>query len=81
MRTAAVFLGIEKASDGTWHFGLLYNLSEMQFSISLIKLIAFFLANRQFKVSVEGEYFRQENTVRGATRFRPCPGTVQLIHK
>jgi hypothetical protein len=55
MLTAAVFLDIEKASDTTWHPGLLYKLSELQFSISLIKLIASSLTNRKFKVSVEGK--------------------------
>jgi hypothetical protein len=55
MSTAAVFLGIEKAFDTTWHPGLLYKLSELKFSASLIKLIASFLSNRKFKVSVEGE--------------------------
>jgi hypothetical protein len=55
MSTATVFLDIEKAFDPTWHPGLLYKLSELQFSTSLVKLIASFLTNRKFKVSVEGE--------------------------
>jgi hypothetical protein len=55
MSTAAVFLDIEKAFDTTWHPGLLYKLSELQFSTILVKLIASFLTNRKFKVSVEGE--------------------------
>jgi hypothetical protein len=55
MSTAAVFLDIEKAFDTTWHNGLLYKLSKMNFSASLIKLISSFLSNRQFSVSVEGE--------------------------
>jgi hypothetical protein len=55
MSTAAVFLDIEKAFGTTWHPGLLYKLSELQFPISLIKLIASFLTNRKFEASVEGE--------------------------
>jgi hypothetical protein len=55
MSTAAVFLDIEKAFDTTWHNGLLYKLSKMDFSASLIKLISSFLSNRKFSVSVEGE--------------------------
>jgi hypothetical protein len=39
MSTAAVFLDIKKAFDTTWHPGLLYKLSKLQFSTSLIKLI------------------------------------------
>jgi hypothetical protein len=46
---AAVFLDIEKAFDTTWHFGLLYKLSTLQFLASLIKLIGSFLSKRKFK--------------------------------
>jgi hypothetical protein len=55
MSTAAVFLDIEKASDTTWHPGLLYMLPKLQFSTSLIKLISSFLSQRKFRVSVGGE--------------------------
>jgi hypothetical protein len=49
MPTAAVFLDIEKAFDTTWHFGLLYKLSELEFSTNPIKLIASLLTNRKLK--------------------------------
>jgi hypothetical protein len=55
MSTAAVFLDIEKAFDTTWHPGLLYKLSKLEFSAQIIKLISSFLSNRKFRVSVEGE--------------------------
>jgi hypothetical protein len=55
MFTAAVFLDIEKAFDTTWHSGLLYKLSKLEFSTCLIKLIGSFLSQRKFRVSVEGE--------------------------
>jgi hypothetical protein len=48
--TAAVFSDIEKLFDTTWHSGLLYKLSKLEFSTSLITLI-----QRKFNVSVEGE--------------------------
>jgi hypothetical protein len=57
MSMAAVFLDIEKAFDKTWHLGLLYKLSELKFSTSLIKLINSFLSQRKFRVSIEGELF------------------------
>jgi hypothetical protein len=41
MSTAAIFLDIEKAFDTTWHNGLLYKLSKINFSASLIKLFSF----------------------------------------
>jgi hypothetical protein len=55
MSIAAVFLDIEKAFDTTWHPGLLYKLSKLQFLTRLIKLISSFLSQRKFRVSVEGE--------------------------
>jgi retron-type reverse transcriptase len=55
MSTAAVFLDIEKGFDTTWHTGLLYKLSKLDFSVSLIKLISSLLYNRKVFVSVEGE--------------------------
>jgi hypothetical protein len=55
MSTAAVFLDVEIAFDTTWHTGLLYKLSKLEFSTSLIKVISSFLMERKFRVSVEGE--------------------------
>jgi hypothetical protein len=55
MSTVAVFLAIEKAFDTTWQPGLLYKLSKLQFSTSLIKFIGSFISHRKFRVSVEGE--------------------------
>jgi hypothetical protein len=74
MSTAAVFLDIEKAFDTTRQPGLLYKLSKLQFSISLIKLIGLFLSQRKFRFSVEGEMSNTKiNASRGVTRFRPVP--------
>jgi hypothetical protein len=53
MLMAAVFWDIENAFDTTWHSGLLYIFSELEFLTRLIKLICFFLTSR-FKVFVEG---------------------------
>jgi hypothetical protein len=53
MSTATVFLDIEKAFDTTWHVGLLYKISELKFSICLIKLVSSFISQRKFRVSVE----------------------------
>jgi hypothetical protein len=55
MPMGAVFLDTEKAFDATWHLGLLFKLSTLQFSITLIKLIGSFLSQKKFKVSVKGE--------------------------
>jgi hypothetical protein len=55
MSTATVFFDIEKTFDVTWQLGLIYKLSELKFSLSLIKLISSFLSQRQVIVSAEGE--------------------------
>jgi hypothetical protein len=55
MSTAAEFLDIEKAFDTTWHSGLLYKLSKLEFTTSLVKLIGSFLSQSKFRVTVEGE--------------------------
>jgi hypothetical protein len=59
---AAVFLDTEKAFDTTWHSGLLYKLSELELSTSLIKLIAYFLAERKFEAFVEGQFSTPRET-------------------
>jgi hypothetical protein len=53
MSTAAVFVDIEKAIDTTLHSGLLYKLSELEFSIGFSKLLTSFITNTEFKVSIE----------------------------
>jgi hypothetical protein len=55
MSTASVFLDIEKAFNTTWHSGLLYKLSNLEFSNILTKFTVSFLSQRKFRVSVERE--------------------------
>jgi hypothetical protein len=65
MSTAAVLLDIKKAFDKTWHSGLLYKLSELDISTSLVKLISSVLTNRKFKLLVEGEFSKPRNIAVG----------------
>jgi hypothetical protein len=76
MSTAAVFLDIEKAFDTTWHTGLLYKLSKMDFSTSLIKLTSSFLSNRKFCFGGRQNVYAKDNTSLGARRYCPVPYTV-----
>jgi len=55
MSSVLLFLDIEEAFYTTWHPGLLYKLSELHFSSSLIKLISSFLSNRKFRFMVQGK--------------------------
>jgi hypothetical protein len=69
MSTAVLFLDIEKASDTTWHSGLLHKLSKLEFLTSLIKLISSFLLQRKFSVLVEG----QGKWEQGCLKVLSCP--------
>ncbi|GFX02155.1 RNA-directed DNA polymerase from mobile element jockey [Trichonephila clavipes] len=48
--TGAVFLDIQKAFDRVWHYGLFYKLIRTNTPPYLIKIIKFFLENRNFSV-------------------------------
>jgi hypothetical protein len=63
--TAAVFLDIEKSFDTTWYLGLLYKLSEITFSISLIKRVSSFLSHIKFRVSFNGDMSTPRDTEAG----------------
>jgi hypothetical protein len=65
MSMAAVFLDIKKTFHTTWHSSLLYKLSELEFSTSIIKLIASFLTDRNFQVLAEGEFPMPRKIVAG----------------
>jgi hypothetical protein len=60
--TAEVFLDTEKGFDTTWHLDLLHKLSELNFSIGLIKLINSFLSQKKFRVLVEDEISMPSDT-------------------
>jgi hypothetical protein len=79
MFTAAVFLDIEKAFDTTWHPGLLYNLSKLQFSNRLIKLISSILSQRKFSLYRRRNFHATVHASRGATRLRPIRVNLALF--
>jgi hypothetical protein len=68
-----VFLDIEKDFDATRHSRLLYKLPELEFTTNLIKLIASFLADREIKFLMEGEFSTPE-------KFRLFPSIVHSVH-
>jgi hypothetical protein len=70
--TAAVFLDIEKAFYMTWHSGLLYKLSKLEFWTSLIKLIGSFVSQRN--VNAKG------NASRDTTSFYLVPYSFQYVY-
>ena len=56
MTTIAVFLDISKAYDSTWHTGLIYKLVTMNVPGELIRVIDSFLAQRSFRVNMDGAF-------------------------
>lgn len=52
---AVIFLDVEKSFDTTWHPALLYKLSNLQYSTSIIEIRSSFPSSRKFRVSVESE--------------------------
>jgi retron-type reverse transcriptase len=82
MSTAAVFLDIEKAFDTTQHSGLLYTLSKLEFSTSLIKLIGSFLSQQKFNVSVGGKISTPREMQAGVPQCSVLsPNSIQYVHK
>jgi hypothetical protein len=80
MSTAAVFLDIEKVFDTTWHSGLLYKLSKLEFSTSFIKFGSFFSSQRKFSASVEGEIFTPREMPAGVPQDSVLSPTLYNIY-
>jgi hypothetical protein len=78
--TAAVFLDVEKAFDTTRHSGLLYIISELEFTTSLVKLIAF-LTDRKSIVLVEGEISTPRNIAGGVPQGSIFAATLHNVYK
>jgi len=60
-------MDIEKAFDSTWHSGLLYKLSELHFSSSLIIPFQYKIQSYGWGLTVHALRY----TSTGAARFRP----------
>jgi hypothetical protein len=80
MSTAAVFLDIEKAFDTTGQPGLLYKISKLKFPAILTKLINSSLANRTFRVSVEGELSTPREIQAGVPQGSVLAPTVYSLY-
>jgi hypothetical protein len=80
MSTAAGFLDIEKSFDTTWHPGLIYKLSKLELSTSLIKLFSSFLSQRKFRVSIEGEMFTPMEMKAGVPQSSVLSSTLYNLY-
>jgi hypothetical protein len=81
MSTAAVFLDIEKAFDRIWHLGLLYKLPNLQFLVSLIKLISFsYFSEKIQSLGPRSNIYAKGYISRGTTRFHLVPHVVKYIY-
>jgi retron-type reverse transcriptase len=70
MSKAVVFLDIEKAFDTIWHRGLLYTLSKLEFSTSVIKL----------RVSVQGKMPTPKHMQAGVPQGSILPPTLYNLY-
>ena len=59
--TIAVFLDINKAYDSTWHSGLIYKFIQLKVPFTLITIIDSYLAQRSFRVKMEGAFSEQRD--------------------
>lgn len=65
LSTGLILLDIEKAFDTVWHNGLIYKLLTLQTPKYLCRLVAEFLYNRSFIVSVNGVNSEQKTIAAG----------------
>jgi hypothetical protein len=79
LSTAVVFLEVKKAFDKTWHSGLLYKLSKLKLSISLIKLINSILSQRKFRVLVKDEISTPREILGRLSQGSFLPHTVYSV--
>ena len=74
---AEVPMDIETALDTIRHSDLLYVLSRLIFSASVIKLNIYFISSREFRVSVEGDVSMSRYKTSSTTTFHPVPNIPQ----
>jgi hypothetical protein len=79
MSTAAVFWDIEKAFDTTWHPGLLYKISKLQFPTNLIKLINSYLTYNS-ESRLKANYPRQEKCKQGVPQGSVLAPTLYSLY-
>ncbi|KAL4148923.1 hypothetical protein QTP88_003061 [Uroleucon formosanum] len=56
IKTASIFLDVEKAFDRVWHAGLLFKLSQLNISTEIVKIIESFLTDRTFITKIEDSF-------------------------
>lgn len=74
---AEVPMDIERAFDTIRHSDLLYVLSRLILSVSVIKFNIYFISSSEFKVSVEGGVSMSRYKTSSTTTFRPVPNNPQ----
>lgn len=57
--TVTALFDVEKAFDRVWHAGLIWKMGRLGFPSHLIKIIAHYLANRSYRVSIDGSLSRR----------------------
>jgi hypothetical protein len=73
-------LDIEEALDTTWHPGLLYKLSELQFATGLVKLIASILTKKKIKDPIEDEFSSPRKVAAGVPQGSDLASVVYSLY-
>jgi len=81
LRTAAVFLDVEKAFDRVWHPGLLYKLHILGTPISLLNIINSFLSERNFSVRINNSISNSRSVQSGVPQSSCLSLTLYLTFK
>jgi hypothetical protein len=76
---AEVPMDIETALDTIRHSDLLYVLSRLILSVSVIKLNIYFISSREFRVSVEGDVVYVEIQNQQYHHVPSCPQHSPLL--
>jgi len=80
LRTAAVFLDVEKAFDRVWHAGLLYKLQTLGTPTSLLSIINSFLTDRSFSVRLNTTISSSRPVLSGVPRGACLSLTLYLAY-
>ncbi|KAL4143778.1 hypothetical protein QTP88_006064 [Uroleucon formosanum] len=80
LRTAAVFLDVEKAFNRVWHAGLLYKLHALGTPISLLNIINSFLSERNFSVRINSSTSNSRSVQSGISQGSCLSPTLYVAY-
>lgn len=80
MKTAALFLDIEKAFDSVWHKGLLFKLNVLGVPRYIVKIIKSYLENRKLRIRINQEESEEISPQKGVPQGSPLSPLLYNIY-